>query len=111
MVVGRHRPLAVDEGDYAAVEVELDGVTGLIITRSDGAGAWQVDLLATLDGAFAPLVFDRVSGLGAGATADYVAERFATTALPSLEAAAVAYPDDIRLETEIARIRQVLEAR
>jgi hypothetical protein len=79
-----------------------------VITRLTPSGAWQVDLLATLGGAFVPLVFDRIDDIGEGPAADLIVAAVRTTALESLDAAAVAYPEDIRLETEIARIRQLV---
>lgn len=111
IVVGRHRDLAVGEGTFARVEVEFDGTQGWIIARADPNGAWKIDLMATLDGAFAPLVFDRVAVVGDDAAADLVVAAMSSSVLVSLDAAAVAYPEDVRLETEIARIRQVLGSR
>ncbi len=110
LVVGRHADLSTPTGTFAAVTVEVAGSEGLILTRRDAAGRWQVDLLASMGGAFVPLVFDRVVELGAGGAGDLIRSALADTALASLDAAAVAYPEDARLETEIARIRQVLGA-
>ena len=108
IAVGRHLPLPDAPGEYAVVEVGSGPDLGWVITRRTPSGAWQVDLLATLGGAFVPLVFDRVDDLGDGAAADLISNAIRTSALESLDAAAAAYPDDIRLETEIARIRQLI---
>jgi hypothetical protein len=108
IAVGRHFPVDEAPGDYAVVEVGSGPDLGWVITRRTSSGAWQVDLLATLGGAFVPLVFDRVDDLEEGAAADLIADVVRTSVLESLDAAAAAYPDDIRLETEIARIRQLI---
>ena len=108
IAVGRHFSLSVGSGEYAVVEVGSGSDLGWVITQRASSGAWQVDLLATLGGAFVPLVFDRVDDLGEGAAADLITRSVRTSALESLDAAATAYPDDIRLETEIARIRQLV---
>lgn len=108
IAVGRHFPVADAPGEYAVVEIGSGPDLGWVFTRRTSSGAWQVDLLATLGGAFVPLVFDRVDNLGEGAAADLIVDAIRTSALESLDAAAAAYPDDIRLETEIARIRQLI---
>lgn len=108
IAVGRHFPVADARGDYAVVEIGSGPDLGWVITRRTSRGAWQVDLLATLGGAFAPLVFDRVDNLGEGAAAGLITDAIRTSALESLDAAAAAYPDDLRLETEIVRIRQLI---
>lgn len=108
LAVGRHTPLPDVRGEYAVVEIGSGPDRGLVITRRTSSGGWQVDLLATLGGAFVPLVFDRVDDVGEGAAADLVLAAIRTSALESLDAALAAYPDDIRLETEIARIRQLV---
>jgi hypothetical protein len=110
LVVGRHTDLSVDEHPFAVVTVDVDGTDGWILTRKNAAGAWQVDLLATMGGAFVPLVFDRVAALGADTAGDVIRRSLSESAIVSLDAAAIVYPDDIRLETEIARIRRVLES-
>jgi len=111
LVVGRHCDITVDGDSFASVSVDLDGEEGWVLTRAGRDGVWQVDLLATMGGAFVPLVFDRVATLGEGTAGDLIAEAISTTALASLDAAGVAYPDDVRLETETARIRLVLSTR
>jgi hypothetical protein len=108
IAVGRHSPLSDAPGEYAVVEIGSGPDLGWVITRRTSSGAWQVDLLATLGGAFVSLVFDRVDGIGEGAAADLITRAIRTSALESLDAAAAAYPDDIRLETEIARIRRLI---
>ena len=109
LAVGRHTELAVGETTFAVVTVDVDGSDGWILTRADTAGVWRVDLLATMGGAFVPLVFDRVAMLGPGAAGDLIRRAIAGSALESLDAASLAYPEDVRLETEIARIRQLLD--
>ncbi len=108
VAVGRHVPLDDAVGDYAVVQVGSGPDSGWVVTRRAGNGAWQVDLLATLGGAFVPLVFDRVDDLGEGPAVDLIVDAIRTSALESLDAAAVAYPEDVRLVTEIARIRQLI---
>jgi len=109
--VGRHSELDVGEGTYARVGIEVDGESGWILARLSDDGVWQVDLLATLAGAFVSLVFDRVAALGDSPAASLIATKITDAALGSLEAAAVAYPDDVRLSAEIARIRSVVGSR
>jgi hypothetical protein len=107
--VGRHTPLDVEGATFALVRIDAGGDPGQVVTRRTDTGEWTVDLLATLGGAFAPLVFQRVTQLGDGPAADLIRSRMIDTVLPGLEAAAVAFPDDARLQIEIARIRRALD--
>jgi hypothetical protein len=106
--VGRHIPLDVEGRSFAVVRIDAGGEQGRVVTRRTDTGEWTVDLLATLGGAFAPLVFQRITELGDGPAAELIRARLVDTVLPGLDAAAIAFPDDPRLPVETARIRRAL---
>lgn len=110
VVVGRHADLATEQGSFAVVQIERGAGRGSVVTRGSPAGGWSVDLLATLGGAFAPLLFERLADVDpASAAGRVILDAMRRSGLESLEAGAAAAPDDERLAAEVERIRRLLE--
>lgn len=110
LVVGRHTDLATPSGRFALVRIEQGAGGGSVVTRAAPDGTWAVDLLATLGGAFAPLLFERLTDVDpADPAGTLILGAMRTTGLESLEAGTTADPDDARLATELERIRRLVD--
>jgi hypothetical protein len=107
--VGRYEILAVDDIAFASVEVGGAEERTEMMTRSDDALGWQVDMLATVGPAFAAQLRRLAEELPAGPAGDRVRAALRASALPALRAAATRDPGNRILTADIERLQVILD--
>ena len=107
--VGEGVEIAGNDG-FVAVELISDRATGRVVVKETDAGAWQVDMVATVGPALVGRLGAYLADALEGGHAATIRDAFASAVVPGLDAAVALDPANTDLVFEAEFLRSLVES-